>query len=90
MEVYAIKLKNMGQDANGMTKFIWATESQKKILERMRNNPDERYKFVEIGNFTFSPMDIAYMEKKKGESYDFPTYVVDRYKLDNDNVRGLI
>lgn len=89
MEVYAIKLKNMGQDANGLVKFIWATDSQKKILERMRNNPDERYKFVEIGNYTFSPMDIAYIEKKKGEEYDFPKYVVDRYKLDNSNVRRL-
>ena len=84
MEVYAIKLKNMGQDTNGLTKFIWATESQKKILERLRNDSDKRYNFVEIGGFTFSPMDIAYIEKRKGEYYEFPSYVVERWKLDSN------
>lgn len=83
MEVYAIKLKNMGTDSNGNPKLVWATESQKKILERMRNDSEKRYNFVEIGNFTFSPMDIAYIEKRKGEYYDFPSYVVERYKLDS-------
>lgn len=84
MIVYAVKLKNMGLDENGFTKYIWIIESQKKILESMRNNPEQRYNFVEIDDIVFSPMDIAYIEKKEMKDYELPKYVKERYLKDNN------
>lgn len=89
MKVYAIKLKNMGNDEHGFTRFIWASEEQKKILEMMRNDVDKRYNFVEIGGVSFSPMDISYIEEKNKVEYDLPKYVVERVKLDENKKLGL-
>ena len=89
MKVYAIKLKNMGNDEYGFTKYIWASKEQKEILEMMRNDVDKRYNFVEIGGVSFSPMDIAYIEEKEKIEYDLPKYVVERIKSDEKKKLGV-
>ena len=91
MILYAITLKNMSRDANGLPNYVWATESQIQTLGKMRNNVEKRYEFVQIGNFIFSPMDISHIEKKDTEYYGgyIPKYAKNRYLLDqNQNKTG--
>lgn len=84
MILYAITLKNMGRDANGLPNYIWATESQVETIAKMRNNPETRYNLIEIGNFIFSTMDVSHIEKKDTSFYGgpIPSYAKLRYKED--------
>lgn len=87
-EVYAVKLKNMGKDSFGNDKVIWVVKSQKEIIEKMRNNPETRYNFIEVGDITFSPMDVAWIEKRVESGNYLPKYVKIRY-IDDNNRNGL-
>ena len=91
MILYAIKLKYLGQDSNGLQKFIWATKGQLDKISRMRNDEELRTKFVRIGNYIFSPMDIAYIEEKDVDNYGgpIPAYAKQRYLEENEKA-GLL
>jgi hypothetical protein len=80
MLVYAITLKNMGRDGNGLPRYVWATETQVKRLVALRNNPEKRSGFIKIGKFIFSPMDISHIEEKDTDNYGgpIPKYVKDK------------
>lgn len=88
MILYAITLKNNSKDINGLPNYIWATETQVKKIGELRNNPQMRYDFIEIGNYIFSPMDISHIEKKNTENYGLPIpkYAKDRY-LEDERVK---
>ena len=90
MILYAITLKNLNKDTNGLLNYIWATENQVKKIGELRNNPQMRYNFIEIGNFIFSPMDISHIEKKNTDScgLPIPTYARKRYLEDEKNKLG--
>ena len=97
MILYAITLKNMEHDANGLKNYVWATKSQVDKIGELRNNPQHRYDFIEIGNYIFSPMDISHIEKKNTEytGIPIPKYARDRYLEDenkkiNQNMNYLI
>ena len=82
MILYAITLKNIEHDANGLKNYVWATKSQVEKIGKLRNNPQHRYDFIEIGNYIFSAMDISHIEKKDTKHYGgpIPKYAIDRYK----------
>ena len=94
MILYAITLKNMGKDANGLPNYVWATKHQIDVIGKLRNSPQQRYDFVEIGPHIFSPMDISHIERKDTENCGcpIPAYARNRYIeekkkgiLDNNN-----
>lgn len=60
--------------------IIYATDSQVAVIAGMRNDPEKRYNFVKVGNITFSPMDVSYIEKQKRISYDLPKYFLARHE----------
>lgn len=91
MILYAITLKNLGRDSNGLPNYIWATKSQVDKIGELRNNPQRRYDFIEIGDFIFSPMDISHIEKKNTEhiGIPMPKYVIERYEADEARKLGI-
>lgn len=91
MILYAITLKNMNKDENGLIQYVWATKSQLDKIIELRNNSDLKYNFIKIGDFIFSAMDISHIEEKNTKYFGgyIPKYVKDRYLLDqnqNNNI----
>ena len=66
--------------------IIYATDSQVEILSHMRNDPEKRNNFVKVGNLTFSPNDISYIESQSRESYDLPKYFLERHKKESSQL----
>ena len=87
MILYAISLRGMTSDANGIPNYVWATKSQVDKIVIMRNDPARRSNFVRIGKTTFSPMDIVQIEEKNTEFYGgpIPGYARKRYIEDEKN-----
>ena len=84
MILYAISLKGMSRDANGIPNYVWATKSQVDKIVIMRNNPETRANFICIGKTIFSPSDISMIEEKNTEHYGgtIPGYARNRYLED--------
>ena len=85
MKAYAIKVKGMGKDSNGMEKIIWATETQYEAIKQRYNDSELRNTMVEIGDISFPVLGVMFMEKRNKEPYVLPKYFIDRYKLENPN-----
>lgn len=87
MILYAISLRGMTKDANGIPNYVWATRSQVDKIVVMRNNPGECRNFICIGKTIFSPADILMIEEKNTEHYggSIPGYARDRYLEDKES-----
>lgn len=82
MKTNVIHLKNATRDMNGLENVIYATDTQVSTIVRLRNDPVKRANFVKIGGTIFSPMDITHIEVKSRESYELPTYFLERHRAE--------
>ncbi len=93
MEVNLIILKNTSRDNNGLPNYLFVTDRQVDYICKLRNDKDKRQNFIKLGNYIFSPIDIAYIEKKKDYGGAVPKYYIEQCKkeeaLPNNNTNLL-
>lgn len=84
MKINIAKIKGLGKDEYGYDKVIYLTKSQVEVLGKMRNDPEQRYRFVRVGSLMFSPMDIMFIEEVERGLYELPKYTMERLEKEKD------
>lgn len=74
MKAYAIKVRGLGSDVNGVDKILWATESQVNEIKHRYNDPELRQTMVTVGTTSFPVSGVLYIEEREKELYDLPKY----------------
>ena len=77
MNTYAIKVRVLGTDINGIDKLLWATESQANEIRRRFNDPDLKNTMVTLGKTSFQVSGVLYIEEKEKEYYELPKYFLE-------------
>ncbi len=88
MEANLILLKNMPKDNTGLPMHMFATDKQVEQIIKLRNNPEKRNRFVKLGNYTFSPVDILYIKKVRDYGGALPGYYLSRYNEEKQLAGG--
>lgn len=66
----------------GVEGFIYLTPGQADFLIKANNSPDSKAKTMlfRVGKYVFKPTDVLFMEFKRKEWYDLPSYCLKAFK----------